>query len=235
MHAHISLLCLAPFALAFGGCSLEPTPSPELILGGATDYGGEESDDAGSTPAREPDASAPVHEAGADATSVPTVDEPAILTAINRGAFRDSPSFVHVTSTAYPSAVATGSTIDEWVSAIGADDYLAISPDGGAASADLPVGTTIVREVIDSTGAVTELTLLVKGPPGYNPTIGDWWWGVTDPNGVPEIVDGGDSLGRLTQCYSCHVPRQPEDFLFGAPLDDRNGGDVDPSRVVTVR
>jgi hypothetical protein len=142
---------------------------------------------------------------------------------------------VHVTRATYPSAGVTGSTIDEWVSTIGAEDYMAIAPDGGAASAEVPVGTTIVREVLDGTGSVSELTLLVKGPPGYNPTIGDWWWGVTDPEGAPVIDDGGTALGRLTQCYSCHVPRQSEDFLFGAPLDDRIDGVSDASVIVTER
>ncbi len=216
-----------------GGCGLAPTPSPNEILVGPTDYGGATNQDAATN--AEPDGSAGAHDAGLDAASAPTVDEPSILTAIGRGAFRTSPSFVHVTRAAFPSAAAAGSTIDEWVSTIGADDYLATSPDGGVTSGELPAGTTIVREVLDATGAVTELTLLVKGPRGYNPAIGDWWWGVTDPEGAPARTDGGVTLGRLTQCYSCHVPRQTEDFLFGAPIDDRTGGLVDASAVVSAR
>ena len=115
-----------------------------------------------------------------------------------------------MTRAAYPSEAVTGSTIVEWVSAGAAAEYMAISPDGGAASASLTPGATILREVIDPAGAVEEMTLLVKGPPGYNPAIGDWWWGVTDGNGSPLDEDGGALLGRLTQCYSCHLPRSGE-------------------------
>jgi hypothetical protein len=111
--------------------------------------------------------------------------------------------------------------VDEWVSSVAAADYEAISPDAGASIPALPVGSMIVREVMSDAGAVTEVTVLVKGPAGYNPAIGDWWWGVTDGNGSAAVADGGALVGRLTQCYSCHLPRSGVDFLFGVPAGDK--------------
>jgi hypothetical protein len=194
----LALLALARAGL--GGCILAPTASPGELLPGAAETSAE--GDAG-------------------VASSPTVDEGAILASVSHGAFRDSGAFVCVTHAAYPSEAVTGSTIVEWVSAGAAAEYMAISPDGGAASASLTPGATILREVLDPAGAVEEMTLLVKGPPGYNPAIGDWWWGVTDPEGTPMVEDAGPELGRLSQCYSCHEPRAAEDFLFGVPAADQ--------------
>jgi hypothetical protein len=191
-------------ALALVGCTLAPTPSPDTLMSssGASDS----LVDAGA-------ASSPV--------SATTVDEVAVLASVTGGAFRDSGAFVRVTDLPFASAAVPGSSIVEWASVPAVGDYTAIAPDAGTTAATLPPGSTLVREVIDGTGAVVELTLLVKGPAGYNPTIGDWWWGVTDPDGTPETDDGGVMLGRLTQCYSCHIPRASDDYLFGAPADDR--------------
>lgn len=205
-------------SLALTGCSVAPSPDPyPIFVSGGAVNGGTPGDDSG---ASTPTGSGDSPDAGASSGEV---DQVAVLASISQGAFRDSGAFVHVTRAPYPSAAAAGSTIEEWVSSLGAAEYQRISPDGGAASAPLPPGATIVREVIDATGAVTALTLLVKGPPGYNPVIGDWWWGVTDPEGVPAVSDAGVELGRLTQCYSCHLPRSSEDFLFGAPAADKAG------------
>jgi hypothetical protein len=201
-------------AFALAGCTLMPTASPEIVVGESTsDAPGA---DAGS-PSKEPASSDAGTHGQADAGSV---DEAAILAIVATRAFRTSDSFVHATGAPYPSAVAVGSMIDEWVSSVAAADYVAISLDGGASIPVLPVGSMIVREVMNDAGVVSEVTVLVKGPAGYNPAIGDWWWGVTDSEGSPLAADGGVLLGRLTQCYSCHLPRSGEDFLFGVPAAD---------------
>jgi hypothetical protein len=56
-------------------------------------------------------------------------------------------------------------------------------------------GTIIVREVLGSAGEVAKLTLMTKGEPGYDPRLGDWWFGVTDPQGVPLTSSGRLSPG----------------------------------------
>ena len=62
-------------------------------------------------------------------------------------------------------------------------------------------GTVIVRSVLDASGNVSKLTLMAKGPPGYDPSIGDWWFGETDPTGAawrlsrPEAPSGANRAG----------------------------------------
>jgi hypothetical protein len=96
-------------------------------------------------------------------------------------------------------------------------DYRKIHPEQAGANVTVDRGTMIVREVLDAGGQVAKLTIMAKGPPGYDPSLGDWWFAVTDPRGVPLVEDGGLLLGRLTQCHDCHVDRPRDDFLFGVP------------------
>lgn len=96
-------------------------------------------------------------------------------------------------------------------------DYRKIRPDRAGANVKLTPGTVIVREVLDASGQVSKLTVMAKGPPGYDPTLGDWWFAVTDPSGVPLTEDGVVLRGRLTQCHNCHIDRARDDFLFGVP------------------
>ncbi len=90
--------------------------------------------------------------------------------------------------------------------------YRSIHPES-TTTAKLDVGTVIVREVLGTDGKVAKLTLMAKGPAGYDPTLGDWWFGEADPAGTPT------KMGRLTECHGCHVPRADEDFVFGVPRD----------------
>jgi hypothetical protein len=53
------------------------------------------------------------------------------------------------------------------------------------------------------------------------PTLGDWWFGVTDPAGVPITDATGLQVGKLTACHGCHIPRATDDFLFGVPKVDQ--------------
>jgi len=103
-----------------------------------------------------------------------------------------------------------------------ARDYRKIHPETSGSNVVMPVGTVIVREVLDANGAVTKITLMGKGPPGYDATLGDWWFGVTDPSGVPlPATNGGVQVGRLTECHGCHLPRATDDYLFGVPRVDQ--------------
>jgi hypothetical protein len=74
---------------------------------------------------------------------------------------------------------------------------------------------------MEPSGAVKSLTLMYKGPPGYNPDLNDFWFGVTDPQGVPVQENGKAKLGRLEECYSCHLGRSNDGYLFGVPADVR--------------
>lgn len=96
--------------------------------------------------------------------------------------------------------------------------YRSIHPDENGSGVKISVGTVIVREVYGADGKVAKLTLMAKGPTGYDPTIGDWWFGEADPQANPM------KMGRLTECHGCHVPRAGDDYLFGVP---RSGGRED--------
>lgn len=101
--------------------------------------------------------------------------------------------------------------------AAGAADYRRIHPERTGANVTLLPGTMIVREVLDANRQVTKLTVMAKGPYGYDPTLGDWWFAVTDTGGTPLVENGVPMVGRLTQCHGCHLDRTHDDFLFGVP------------------
>lgn len=99
--------------------------------------------------------------------------------------------------------------------------YERIAPDQHGSGVRAPVEAQIVREVLDESGRVVRLTMMAKGPPGYDPTLGDWMFAVTDPDGVPVVDDGVVQLGRLAACHDCHADRAADDFLFGVPRTAR--------------
>jgi hypothetical protein len=137
------------------------------------------------------------------------------------GAFRTSPDFTHVSSGPYPSTAAAGAFVDLWVSTDAYADYQAITPTATGTGSALPLGAIIVRVVTDASGDVTKLTLMRHGPAGINPTLDDWWFAETDPNGVPLTDDAGPLTGPLAECMTCHLPRASNDYLFGVPTSAR--------------
>lgn len=155
-----------------------------------------------------------------DSGAAPQVDTSAALATIADAGYRGD-AFTHATRTPYPSAVATGSYVDEWVSSTAYAEYSKVQPDASGSGVVLPPGSMVVRAVVDANDVVSKLTIMLKGPSGYNPDLGDWWFAETDPSGVPLTDDAGVLAGRLSACYGCHVPRSTDDFLFGVPLDDR--------------
>jgi hypothetical protein len=151
--------------------------------------------------------------------------DPGSLTVVDGvSRYRDSDAFVHMSARPYDSDISKDTRIDVWVSKDAADEYARITPEGHGSGADLPYGTVIVREVRDrKTDQVLKLTLMVKGPVGVDPELGDWWYAVTDPVGVPLVDDeGNEKRGNLPECMGCHEDRGDEDdFLFGVPRDVR--------------
>lgn len=100
--------------------------------------------------------------------------------------------------------------------------YSKIHPETSGARPSIGVGTVIVREVLDAQGNVSKLTLMAKGPKGYDPTLGDWWFGEADPRGAALVVGGVARLGRLADCHGCHIPRATDDYLFGVPKAEQH-------------
>ena len=156
-----------------------------------------------------PDAAAPAP----DARSMDAVDLQMIREARRVGAFQ------RVDRAPYLSSVA-GATIDVFISQ-DARDYRRIHPETTGSAVTMPPGTLIVRQVLDAQGQVTKVTLMAKQRAGYDPTLGDWWFGVTDPAGQPLSDASGPQVGRLTECHGCHLPRAQDDYLFGVPKTDQ--------------
>jgi hypothetical protein len=127
-------------------------------------------------------------------------------------------TFAHINKTADASSVGAFD-INLYVYGDAAD-YAKIHPESTTDSPTIPVGTVIVREVLDTTGSIAKLTVMAKGPAGYDSTLGDWWFAEASPDGVPLVTDGALRVGRLADCHSCHVPRESDDFLFGVPAAD---------------
>ncbi|MCE9578129.1 MAG: hypothetical protein K8W52_33695 [Deltaproteobacteria bacterium] len=128
--------------------------------------------------------------------------------------------FTRINPRPFASALgAPGVNID--IDPASASAYRLIDPDVVGSNAHLPSGAMIVRSVLDANGVVTKLTMMVKGPPGYDPTLGDWWFGETDPDGVPIMENGVPLIGALEECHQCHLDRATDDFLFGVRAADR--------------
>lgn len=125
-------------------------------------------------------------------------------------------SMARVSTVPYASEISE-SRISVWFGGGGVDDYLRIHPDRVGSGAVLDQGAMIVREVLAADGSVERLTVMCKGPAGYNPDLGDWWYAVTDPDGEPIELEGELQVGRLTGCYACHQDRPDDDYLFGVP------------------
>lgn len=148
-----------------------------------------------------------------DARTMDAVDRLMIGEAANVGAF------ARVSRAPYASSLAGVGNIMMYVSQ-DARAYRQIHPETTGSGVVIPPGTLIVRQVLDAQGQVTKVTLMAKQAAGYDSTLGDWWFGVTDPMGVPLQDANGPQVGRLTDCHSCHIPRAQDDFLFGVPAVD---------------
>jgi hypothetical protein len=127
----------------------------------------------------------------------------------------DYRSFQRINSAPFASGVK--GSVNVWVSPEGAPAYAMLNTPNADAAPPVPEGTVIVREVLDPTGKVTKLTMMAKGPTGYQPELGDWWFAVTDPSFAPIYGEETWQVGRMPECHSCHVPHADEDFLFGVP------------------
>lgn len=149
------------------------------------------------------------------------VDDQALLS--EALTYRDPGAFTQLNNSAYASALGGESFINVYVSAGAFNTYAVVDPGAPGTGITLPEGTIIVREVLEPSGKVKRLTLMAKGPAGYNPDLGDYWFAVTEPDGTPVVENGVTRVGRLADCYGCHVPRATDDYLFGVPADKRQG------------
>lgn len=130
--------------------------------------------------------------------------------------YRDGFELANVTP--FSSQIPGGALVDVWVTQDVANDYAKVLLDGAGSGVELPVGTVIIREVLDDAGEIAKLTLMIKNEPGYFPGGGDWWYGVADPDGMIQNDENGlPIMGALEQCNACHKSRAADGYLFGIP------------------
>lgn len=135
---------------------------------------------------------------------------------------RRTDSFVRVNPAPYPSDV-SDSSINVFVSEFALPEYLETAPADAHSNGMIPRGAFVVREIVDGSGDVAKLTAVYRGPAGYNPESGDFWFAVTDAEGNPATDESGKRMvGPLAACSSCHAGRAEADYLFGVPNDFRD-------------
>ncbi len=134
---------------------------------------------------------------------------------------RHQPGFVLVNEDPYPSTV-SDKALNIYVSEFALPEYLATDPDSDMSDGMIPRGSFVIREIVDGEGNVEKITSLFRGPEGYNPTSGDFWFSVTDADGEPLFgEDGKPMVGAIASCSGCHAGRAESDYLFGVPKDVR--------------
>lgn len=137
--------------------------------------------------------------------------------AVASGQYR-GPEFTLVNRTAYPTELTPGDLINVYVSRAGAQQYTRVDPNSTGSAITMYDGFVIVREVLTQ-NSVSKLTIMVKGPPGYFPGGGDYFYAVTSADGLQYLPDdsGAPQVGAIQVCGDCHAQRANDDFLFGVP------------------
>ncbi len=115
------------------------------------------------------------------------------------------------------STVSPTKTVSLWISEGSYDAFTRIDPDSAGSLSSVPEGTVIVREVLNASVLET-ITVMAKLREGSFPLGGDFWYASADPDGSIRIDDNGAPLaGLLQNCGTCHLRRNRDGFLFGAP------------------
>ncbi len=148
------------------------------------------------------------------------IDEQVVLGLVSH--YRDPSVFDKISQTPYPSALTGTALIALYSSKDATQSFAPIAPEFSGTKENIPAGGIVVREVLDADGNPLKLTVMAKGPAGYNTRLGDWYFAVTDLHGIPLLdSSGAPRSGKIVDCYGCHVPRASDDYLFGVPMSDR--------------
>lgn len=103
---------------------------------------------------------------------------------------------------------ADAASVFVWGTPSVAELYRSIDPDDPTQAVEFPVGTMFVKEHFDEAGDQNGLTVMLKGPAGYDPEAGDWFWA---------RVRGDETThaGRVEWCSDCHNAAHNSDFVVG--------------------
>jgi len=92
--------------------------------------------------------------------------------------------------------------------------FLTIDPERTDQNVGFIEGSMFLKEHFDDAGEVIGFTVMYKGPPGYNPEGGDWFWARVNEGTVSH-------QGQVGFCVDCHVMVESTDYVYGVPLDNR--------------
>lgn len=81
-----------------------------------------------------------------------------------------------------------------------------------AADKMAPAGSIIVKDSMDASGNLLNVTVMAKIE-GYSPENGDWYWAMYAPDGMARAG------GTLQGCISCHEGLKSNDYVIVRQLD----------------
>ena len=145
-----------------------------------------------------------------DGVAEDAVDAEAILAR----AFDYASELQQVNATPEPGTHGDADTVNYFAAAENVQLFLTIDPERTDQNVGFIEGSMFVKEHFDPADEVIGFTVMYKGPPGYNPEGGDWFWA---------RVNGGEVTheGQVGFCVDCHVMVESTDYVYGVPLDNR--------------
>lgn len=143
-----------------------------------------------------------------------SVEEGVDAEAILARAFDYASELQQVNAMPEPGTHGDAATINYFAAAENVQLFLTIDPERTDQSVGFIEGSMFLKEHFDTAGDVIGFTVMYKGPPGYNPDGGDWFWA---------RVNGGEVTheGQVGFCVDCHVMVESTDYVYGVPLDNR--------------
>jgi hypothetical protein len=132
----------------------------------------------------------------------------------------DYKGLTRVSTSAFPSRGHQGNPlVNVFVSSAVAPLYSTLDSTGTAPPGfAFPVGSLLVKEMLDPSGAPPILTAMYKKAPGYDPSHHDWWYGRLDASGAP--TDPA-YVGNVSFCIACHAGATGSDFAWGVPAANK--------------
>lgn len=103
---------------------------------------------------------------------------------------------------------AEAASVRVWASKDAKDTFLSIDPNDSSQRASFSEGTMFVKEHFNIEGTLIGINVMFKGPDGYNPNAGNWYW----------IATQGETVihsGRPSHCIGCHSAAVNTDFVVG--------------------
>ncbi|MEM7151348.1 MAG: cytochrome P460 family protein [Myxococcota bacterium] len=112
----------------------------------------------------------------------------------------------------FASAHGLADTVNVYINSEAADLYRSIDTEA-VVDVGFPEGTLIVKEHLNGEGAEDGFLMMYRGPEGYLPDAGGWFWARIDGTGATR------ETGAVGFCISCHMP--VDGWVFGVPADNQ--------------